>query len=131
MSRNRKKTPEGNFYRDLGRTIRLTRVAAGKSQHETAEHLAITFQQLQKYEAGSNRIPLDRLVRLSAYLEVPLSHFVATSLRSGRDVAFHLLAEGFRSKEFHSLVESWKAIKDPPMRAAILTLIKRAAALGD
>ena len=61
---------------------------------------------------------------------MPLSHFVATAARSDRDVAFHLLAEGFRSKEFHSLVESWKAIKDPPMRAAILNLIKRTAALG-
>jgi transcriptional regulator with XRE-family HTH domain len=130
MPRKRKQMPDRSFYRDLGRTIRLSRVAAGRTQIETAGHLDVTFQQLQKYEAGSNRIPFDRLVRLSAYLEVPLSHFVSTAPCSDRDAAFHLLAEGFRSREFHTLVEAWKSIKDRQMRAAILNLIKRTAALG-
>jgi transcriptional regulator with XRE-family HTH domain len=62
MAQNRRRLPEGPFYRDLGRMIRLTRVAVGKSQLETAAHLAISFQQLQKYEHGTNRTPVDRLL---------------------------------------------------------------------
>lgn len=129
MARKRKRMPEGPFYRDLGRAIRLTRAAAGKTQLETAAHLAITFQQLQKYERGANRIPVDRLVRLSAYLGVPVSHFIASESGSDQELAFHIFAEGFHRKEFRTLVESWKAIKDRRMRTAMLDLVKRMAAL--
>src|ERR1019366_10128507 len=80
MSRKHKKRlPEGPFYRDLGRNVRTARSAAGKSQSEVAEFLDVTFQQVQKYENGKNRIPLDRLVSLADYLEVPLQQFVAPS----------------------------------------------------
>ena len=120
----KKRLPEGPFYRDLGRTIRLTRTAAGKSQIETAGHLDVTFQQLQKYEAGTNRIPLDRLVNLSDFLDVPLSHFVATGEPSDGDSAFFSLIKKFEGKEFRPLLESWTAIRDPHARAALLNLMK-------
>lgn len=124
---NRKHLPEAAFYRDLGRTIRLTRVAAGKSQTEAADHIDVTFQQIQKYEAGTNRIPLDRLVSLSGYLDVPLSHFVGDA---ETDSAFHALIEQFNSKECRAFLESWTRIKDRRMRAAILGFVKSMAALS-
>jgi transcriptional regulator with XRE-family HTH domain len=68
----KKRLPEGPFYRDLGRNVRTARSAAGKSQSEVAEFLDVTFQQVQKYENGKNRIPIDRLVSLAGFLEVPL-----------------------------------------------------------
>src|ERR1035441_10135858 len=125
---NRKHLPEGAFYKDLGRTIRLTRTAAGKSQIVTAGHLDVTFQQIQKYEAGTNRIPLDRLVNLSDFLDVPLSHFVAAGGPSNGDSAFFSLLEQFEGKEFRTLLESWTAIKDRQARAALLNLMKCMAA---
>jgi len=127
---NRKHLPEGAFYKELGRTIRLTRTAAGKSQTETAGHLDVTFQQIQKYEAGTNRIPLDRLVSLSDFLDVPLSHFVASGGHSDGESAFLSLMEQFEGKEFRTFLESWTAIKDRRMRAAILDHVKRMAALS-
>ena len=129
MPRHQKKRlPEGPFYRDLGRTIRLTRTAAGKSQTEAADHLDITFQQIQKYESGANRIPIDRLVNLSDFLDVPLSHFVAAGGPSNGDSALFPLIEQFEGKEFRTLLESWTAIKDRPARAALLNLMKCMAA---
>lgn len=125
--KHNKKKPENTFYRDLGSAIRLARVAAGKSQAEVAEHLDIAFQQLQKYESGKNRIPVQELVRLAAYLEVPLAYFVGPP---GTDAGFKSFAEKFRANGFHALLESWAAIKDKPMRDAIINLIKRAAALS-
>src|ERR1017187_6874132 len=65
MDQHHKRAHEGAFYRDLGHNLRLTRCAAGKTQTEIADHLDITYQQIQKYEAGTNRIPLDRMVRLA------------------------------------------------------------------
>ena len=123
---NKKRLPEGPFYRDLGRNVRTARSAAGKSQSEVAEFLNVTFQQVQKYENGKNRIPLDRLVSLAAFLEVPLQQFIDPS---ESDSEFQSLASQFRDKEFHTLMEAWGVLKDRPMRAALLNLVKRMADL--
>lgn len=124
--KHKKKTGE-TFYNELGRAIRLARVAAGKSQADVAAHLDLSFQQVQKYEKGANRIPVEELVSLAAYLEVPITYFVDAS---GTDAQFKSIAEKFRGKGFNTLLESWGAIKDQPMRAAILELIRCAAALS-
>lgn len=127
MTRNyKKRLPEGPFYKDLGRNLRTARSAAGKSQSEVAEFLDLTFQQIQKYENGTNRIPIDRLVSLAGYLEVPLLQFIDPS---DGDSEFQSLAEQFGDKEFHALMEAWGTLKDRPMRAALLNLVKRMADL--
>jgi len=129
MTRNyKKRLPEGPFYRDLGRNLRTARSAAGKSQSDVAEFLDVTFQQVQKYENGKNRIPLDRLVGLAAYLEVPLQQFIDPS---DGDSDFQSLASQFSTKEFHTLMEAWGTLKDRPMRAALLNLVKRMADLNN
>jgi transcriptional regulator with XRE-family HTH domain len=128
MARNHKKRlPEGPFYRDLGRSVRTARSAAGKSQIEVAEFLDVTFQQVQKYEKGTNRIPLDRLVSLADYLEVPLQQFIAPS---ANDSEFQSLASQFSDKEFHALMEAWGTLKDRPARVALVNLVKCMAALN-
>jgi transcriptional regulator with XRE-family HTH domain len=121
-----KRLPEGPFYRDLGRNLRTARSAAGKSQTEIAEFLDVSFQQVQKYENGKNRIPVDRLVSLAAFLEVPLLQFIDPS---DSDSEFQSLAAQFGAKEFHTLMEAWGVLKDRPMRAALLNLVKRMADL--
>jgi transcriptional regulator with XRE-family HTH domain len=121
-----KRLPEGPFYRDLGRNLRVARSASGKTQTEIAEYLDLTFQQVQKYENGTNRIPLDRLVSLANYLEVPLSQFVTPS---DGDSTFQSLAAQFGAKEFHALMEAWGSIKDRTARAALLNLVRRMADL--
>ena len=123
----KKRLPEGPFYRDLGRNLRTARSAAGKSQSEIAEYLDLTFQQVQKYESGANRIPLDRLVSLAAYLEVPLSQFIDPS---ARDSEFQSLAAQFSTKEFHTLMEAWVVLKDRAARAALINLVKCMANLS-
>src|SRR5437870_490701 len=128
MSRNRtKRLPEGPFYRHLGRSLKVARSAAGKSQSDVAEHLELSFQQVQKYENGKDRIPVDRLVSLAAYFEVPLSQFLAAS---EGDSEFQALAEKLSAKEFHALMEAWGNIKDRPARAALLNLVRRMADLS-
>ena len=91
------------------------------TQQALATRLGVTFQQLQKYENGTNRIPVDRLVSLANYLEAPLSQFVAPS---DGDSEFQSLASQFSAKEFHALMEAWGSIKDRPARAALIELVK-------
>jgi transcriptional regulator with XRE-family HTH domain len=121
MPRKSKRLPEAPFYRELGLNIRAARSASGKSQSDVAEHIDVTFQQVQKYENGSNRIPVDRLVSLADYLEVPLSQFVAPS---DSDSEFQSLASQFSAKEFHAIMEAWGSIKDRAARAALVNLVK-------
>src|ERR1700686_2480667 len=104
MPRKSKRPHEGNFYRDLGRNIRVTRSAAGKTQTEIADHLDITFRQVQKYEGGTNRIAIDRIVNLAAYLDVPISHFFSPCNRSNSDSALRSLVEDLSNKEFRVLL---------------------------
>jgi transcriptional regulator with XRE-family HTH domain len=117
---------EDRFYRELGRSIRLARVVAGKTQSQAAEHLDVSFQQFQKYENGTNRIAIDKLVALSALLEIPIVQLLAPP---ETDAVWQSLTEKFRADGLQSLLESWSEIDDKPMRAAILNLVKRAAAL--
>jgi transcriptional regulator with XRE-family HTH domain len=124
--KHKKRLPEGPFYRDLGRNLRTARRAAGKSQSEAAEFLDVTFQQLQKYENGKNRIPIDRIVSLAGYFEVPILQLIDPS---DSDSKFQSLAEQFSDKEFHTLMEVWGTLKDRPMRAALLNLVRRMADL--
>ena len=124
-----KRHPEGPFYRDLGRNIRLTRSAAGKSQNEAAEYLDVSFQQVQKYEKGTNRIPVDRLVSLAAFLDVPVSRFIAESGSAKSSTAS--MIDQFESKECQTLLRYFLSIEDERMRDAVLSFVKSMAALND
>src|SRR5262249_23143049 len=57
----------------VGRNVRVRRLAKGMSQAQLAGRLGVTFQQVQKYEVGSNRIGTGRLVKIAAILGVPIS----------------------------------------------------------
>jgi transcriptional regulator with XRE-family HTH domain len=124
----KKRLPEGSFYRDLGRSIRNTRNAAGKSQTEAAEALDVTFQQFQKYENGSNRIPIDKLASLAVFLQVPLSQFVNDDASVSKS-PFLALMNQYSSKECQALLKHFTAIEDDQMRVAILDIAKASAAL--
>jgi transcriptional regulator with XRE-family HTH domain len=127
MARSKKTAESTSFYRDLGRAIRLARIAAGKTQTEVADRLGVSFQQLQKYENGNNRIPVEQLVAMAAYLKVPLLRLLSVP---ERETGLMPLTENLHAKGFHALLESWAEIEDQAMRAAILNVVKRAAALS-
>lgn len=122
-----KEKPENAFYRDLGNRIRVARSAANRSQEDVAGVIDVTPQQMQKYEKGQNRIPVQHLASISDYLEVPLSELVKTSTK---EADFQTLAAQFGTKEFHVLMEAWVALKDRSSRAALINLVKCMANLS-
>jgi len=128
MPRTKKsRLPEGSFFRDLGSNIRLTRNAAGKSQEEAADHLDVTFQQFQKYEKGANRIPIDKLVSLADFLDVPLSKFVGKTDSAANSAVLSLIEE-YSGRECQSLLKSFTSIDDRHIRTAILHFVRSMAA---
>ena len=66
---------EINFNRHLGSKLRMRRLALGLTQTKVAQAINVTFQQIQKYEKGTNGVSAIRLLQLSNYLKVPINYF--------------------------------------------------------
>ena len=66
---------EENFNIHLGKKLRLRRLSLGLTQTKVAKAINVTFQQIQKYEKGTNGVSSIRLLQLSNYLKVPINYF--------------------------------------------------------
>ena len=66
---------EDNFNLHLGKKLRMRRLSLGLTQTKVAEAINVTFQQIQKYEKGTNGVSSIRLLQLSNYLKVPINYF--------------------------------------------------------
>ena len=123
----------------VGTRIRLRRTLLGMSQERLGEALGLTFQQVQKYERGVNRVGASRLFDLSRVLDVPISFFfddMPDSLASvyggqtGRRAAgFAEMQDGFgddtlNQRETLELVRAYYRITDPSVRKRVFELIK-------
>ena len=66
---------ENNFNKHLGSKLKLRRLALGLTQTKVAKAINVTFQQIQKYEKGTNGVSSSRLMQLSQFLKVPITYF--------------------------------------------------------
>ena len=66
---------ESNFNRHLGSKLRMRRLALGLTQTKVAQAINVTFQQIQKYEKGTNGISSLRIMQLANFLKVPVVYF--------------------------------------------------------
>ena len=82
-----------NFNKHLGNKLKLRRLALGLTQTKVAKAINVTFQQIQKYEKGTNGVSSIRLLQLSNYLKVPINYFF-------EDYSEYLINKD-RSKEGH------------------------------
>ena len=101
---------EGNFNRHLGSKLRLRRLALGLTQTKVAQAINVTFQQIQKYEKGTNGISSLRVMQLSNFLKVPVVYFFedypsynSQSLDSDKIVPTEDLNYSFLAKLFSNL----------------------------
>ncbi len=123
----------------VGSRIRLRRTLLGMSQERLGEALGLTFQQVQKYERGVNRVGASRLFDLSRVLDVPISFFFddmpeALAATYGtppprRVAGFAEVQEGFgddtlNRRETLELVRAYYRITDVSLRKRVFELIK-------
>jgi len=66
---------ENNFNEHLGKILKLRRLSLGLTQTKVAKAISVTFQQIQKYEKGTNGVSSIRLLQLANYLKVPVNYF--------------------------------------------------------
>ena len=114
----------------VGSRVRLRRMLLGMSQEKLGEHLGLTFQQIQKYEKGINRIGASRLFDLSKVLAVPVQFFYEELPVSGdgaggfAEQPESYAVEFLSSREGLELNKAFARITDPRVRRSIVELVR-------
>ena len=104
---------EENFNVHLGKKLRMRRLSLGLTQTKVAQAINVTFQQIQKYEKGTNGVSSNRLMQLSQFLKVPIIYFFE-DYKEFKDIDANLdtnnddLNYSFLSRTFSSLSRSQK-----------------------
>jgi transcriptional regulator with XRE-family HTH domain len=122
----------------VGARLRLRRIMLGLSQEKLGEAIGLTFQQVQKYERGANRIGASRLHELSRVLDVPISFFFddtdpvrAPAMGGFAEPPAEAFSDPLRKRETIELVRAYFSIEDAAVCRRLLDLAKALAAGGD
>lgn len=144
--RKTKGTPD-NVDVHVGQRLRIRRSLLGMSQEKLAEAIGLTFQQIQKYERGTNRVSAGRLYQFSKILGVPIAYFYeqfGEVFPQGKTAQYGLSdqdqesfdgpspsqdyeADIMKKRETIDLVRSYYSIQDPKIRKDVLKLMKSMA----
>lgn len=112
----------------VGARIRTRRLLIGMNQETLAKALGLTFQQVQKYEGGANRVSASRLAEIANVLGVSISYFFTDLDTAGAATAHELgTRELMQRPEAIELIRSYYAITDQGIRDQFLDLLKAVA----
>lgn len=117
----------------VGSRVRLRRMMLGMSQERLGENLGITFQQIQKYEKGSNRIGASRLQHIATILKVPVSFFFEDAPGTPEEAAgfaessHSYVVDFLSSSEGLSLNKAFVRIRDSKVRRRVVDLVQSLA----
>lgn len=119
----------------VGARVRMRRMMLGMSQEKLGDALGLTFQQVQKYEKGTNRIGASRLQQISNILQVPVSFFFEgapdnSNAESGFSEAPSLsyVSDFLATSDGLALTRAFMRIKTPKLRRRIVELVEQIAA---
>jgi transcriptional regulator with XRE-family HTH domain len=118
----------------VGSRVRLRRTLLGMSQEKLGDAIGLTFQQVQKYERGANRIGASRLYDLSRVLDVPVSYFFeelgdnSPTSGAGEPAADSYQSNPMMKRETLELVRAYLRITDPQIKRRLFELTKALAA---
>jgi transcriptional regulator with XRE-family HTH domain len=145
MSRSRSKTEDdGPNPVDLhvGGKVKTRRLMLGLSQEELAQAIGLTFQQVQKYEKGTNRISVSRLMDISRALKSPVDYFLsgAAAAMQSKKLAIKGFSDTKQSalegdpmtrRDVLELVRAYQQIEKPQLKKQLLEMAKAMAKTGN
>lgn len=114
----------------VGARVRSCRESRGLSQDALARQIGISFQQLQKYEKGTNRISVGRLQLIARVLEIPIGQFfkgLDEQAALDNESSHSDAAQFIDALEGLELIRSFRRIKSPAARRQVLALVKTLA----
>lgn len=112
--------------RTVGLRITTLRKAKGLSQTELGQAIGVTFQQVQKYEKGANRVSGGRLQQVAQILEVPVSALFGEDEPEGQSEVFGFLAETGAV----DLLRAYASIQDADIRKHVLAIVRTAVRMS-
>lgn len=118
----------------VGARVRMRRMMLSMSQERLGEQLGVTFQQVQKYEKGSNRIGASRLQQIARVLQVPVSFFFEDAPSDAPVEGFaeapsaSYVTDFLTSGEGLALTRAFVRISDPAVRRRVIDLVEAIAA---
>lgn len=115
----------------VGKRVRMRRLMVGMSQDALAKELGLTFQQVQKYEKGSNRISASRMKQIADALDVPMAYLFEdfeTSTEKRTDRASERLNDFLATKDGLALIDAFSQIHSAKLRRHIVELVRTIAA---
>jgi transcriptional regulator with XRE-family HTH domain len=133
LNKDSPKEPQ-DVDRLVGSRVRMQRMAIGMSQEKLGDACGITFQQIQKYEKGTNRMGASRLHQIARILQVPVGFFyegVPSGPDSGKplaDTSSRSMTDFLGTSDGLELVRAFMAVRDAKVRRRIVDLTKAAAA---
>ncbi len=117
----------------VGSRVRMRRIMLGMSQEKLGEALGLTFQQIQKYEKGTNRVGASRLQQISEVLQVPVSFLFeggpsgARGDLSAESASPAYIADFLATSEGLALTRAFTRITDSKLRRSIVDLVEQIA----
>jgi transcriptional regulator with XRE-family HTH domain len=116
---------EQRIDRRIGERIRTRRIALGLTQEQLASSLGVSYQQVQKYERGTNRISAARLVVLAQRLGLSAEHFLDGGPANAAALPLVDIPEqGGRQRAAIELARGFAAIDDPDVRLAVASVVR-------
>jgi transcriptional regulator with XRE-family HTH domain len=109
---------------EVGRRIRVHRMNAGLSQTELGDQIGVTFQQVQKYEKGANRVGASRLTQIATALNVPIPAFFEGANKAAREGGPTSPTELLTRPHALRLLKAYSEIEHDGLRSAIVRLIE-------
>ena len=125
----------------VGSKVKARRLLMGLSQDNLAKLIGLTFQQVQKYERGKNRISVSRLIDIAKALKVPVSYFFTDNMNTNEVIGntasmgfadnkqddFALDIEPLSKKDVIELIKAYTRIEDPSLKKQLLEMAKTMA----
>lgn len=113
----------------VGKNIRFRRLERGMSQTSLANQLGVSFQQLQKYEKGTNRVGASRLMQIAHALKVPVTAFFegVSEAPVDHDAALRSPAALLATPHALRLAQAFAQIPDANLRLSVVTLVEKIA----
>ena len=125
-----KKVPEP-VDRHVGSRVRMRRLMLGMSQTSLADKLGLTFQQVQKYEKGKNRMGSSRLQQIANILQVPVTFFFedapGQTKSDGRGPSPAYVSDFLATTDGLTLTKAFMQIKNAKLRRSIVNLVEDVA----
>ena len=118
----------------VGSRVRMRRIMLGMSQEKLGEALGLTFQQIQKYEKGTNRVGASRIQQISEILQVPVSFLfeggpstAASAEGAGEGTSPTYVSDFLATSEGLALTRAFTRISDAKLRRSIVDLVEKIA----